>query len=479
MNILVLDVGTSSMRGLLMDEGAQVLSSVRVSYGPVFCADGRVEQDPADWVRALEQICRETAAEFAVDGVALTSQRSSLIPVDREGTPLRRAIMWQDTRNEALCAVLSKENDRVFSLCGFRINTVYSGGKMAWYRKNQPELYARTHKLLTVADYLVFQLTGEFCSDHTYGSRSLLMNLRERRWDGQLLALFGVDEDKLCRLVPPGTVIGSVYAGFAARSGLRAGVPVVSCGGDQQCGALGQGVFRPGCAAVNAGTGVYLVSSVEEVPEGLKPDVVCGAAAAAGSYLLESSVLTCCSALDWFLNNFYGGLDYSVVDRELEQSPAGAGGVVCLPYFQGRSAPDWNGGARGMFHGLSLSTTRADLLRALLEGICGEIGGHMARMERYMPIKAVFASGGLTKSAGLNQLQADVYGKPVRRCDGAEATARGAWMNAAVALGVCGGLEQAWNVLGHEEQVFLPNKAVGEQYGLLREKMERLYAGTM
>ena len=475
MNILVLDVGTSSMRGTLLDECARTRFAAQVRYHPDFLENGWAEQDPADWESAMIRLCREAAEQEQVDAVAITSQRSSVIPVDRAGRPLRPAIMWQDTRNRALCEQLKSENDWVFRRCGSRINTVYSGGKMAWFRRNEPDLHAKTWKLLVIPDYLIHRMTGEYRTDHTYASRSLLMDLEHRRWDGQLLELFGIPEEKLCDLVEPGSIIGSVTGEFGRLTGLRSGTPVVTCGGDQQCGAMGQGVFAPGSAAVNTGTGAYLLSVVERIPADLKQDVVCNAAAVPGAYILESSVLTCCSALDWLTDTVYGGFDYAELDGELAKSPPGAGGVVCLPYFQGRGAPDWNSGARGAFYGVSLGTGRADLLRALLEGVCCEISGHIGRMEAYLPIDSVTAAGGMTRSAALNQMQADIYEKPVRLCDETEATTRGAWMNAAAALGVCGSLSETWKLAGREGTVCLTDREKQTCYRALKEKQARLY----
>ena len=154
-----------------------------------------------------------------------------------------------------------------------------------------------------------------------YASRSLLMNLEHRCWDEQLLELFGIPEERLCDLVEPGSVIGSITGEFGCLTGLRNGTPVVTCGGDQQCGSMGQGVFAPGSAAVNTGTGAYLLPVVERIPANLKQDVVCNAAASPGMYILESSVLTCCSAMDWLTDTVYGGFNYAELDGELAKSP--------------------------------------------------------------------------------------------------------------------------------------------------------------
>ena len=476
MNVLILDVGTSSMRGTLMDERGRALAQKQIKYQPEFQPGGRVEQDADQWRRALLAIAAELGKRGGIAAIGLTAQRSSLIPVDEQGTPLRRAVMWQDTRNAEIADRLSAHNDRVFAATGSRVNTVYSGTKMAWLRQAEPETYAAADKLAVVADYLVGVMTGRVRTDATYGSRSLLMDLRTRQWDSELLALFGVEREKLCEIVAPGGVIGTTCAAFAAETGLPPGLPVVSCGGDQQCGALGQGVLRDGDLSVNLGTGAYLIAASRGVPEGLKQDVVCNASAVPGEYILESNLLSCCCALDWFMAQFCPDLSYDALNGVLDRTVPGAGGVLCLPDFQGRSMPDWNSRARGVFSGLSLSSTREDCLRALLEGICYEISAHIGCMSAYVPVEHLSCAGGLTRCGGFVQLLSDVTGRAVTVRPDAEATTLGAWMSTVCALGLYSDLSLTWEaVCPKEETRYQPNPARTAFYRAQQRAQASLY----
>lgn len=247
MNILVLDVGTSSMRGILFSSQGMELLSKQCQYQADYMEDGLVEQDPGDWEGAMYEILRSVSARAkrqgaGIDAIALTSQRSSTIPVDHSITPLHRAIMWQDKRTAEICGELESENERIARLCGARVNPVFSGVKMAWIRKKRPDIYDKTYKFLVVADYLIYLLTGNLCTDYTYGSRSLLMNIRTCEWDGELLSLFEVEKEKLCPLVEPGKICGNLSKRVADETGCPQGIPVITAGGDQQCGAVGQGL---------------------------------------------------------------------------------------------------------------------------------------------------------------------------------------------------------------------------------------------
>lgn len=474
MNILVLDVGTSSMRGTLFNENAAVLFQKQIKYSPTFRENGTVVQPPQDWLRAVKTLCRSTAEVNNVDAIALTAQRSSVIPADTDGNPLTDAIMWQDTRSSVVCDALMAHEDSVRAICGTGINTVYSGGKMAWLRQNMPDIYDKTVHLFVIPDYLIYQMTGQHVTDYTYGSRSMLMDLRTREWSAELLSLFGVEEKKLGRLIPPGSVAGMITAAFAAETGLTAGIPVVSCGGDQQCGAAGQGVYTQGSISVNLGTGAYLIAPVRDVPDVLCRGTLCNVSAVSGEYILEASVLTCGAAIDWFLRELGGGEGVSLIGTALEKSPPGSGGVTMLPYFQGRAAPDWNSTVRASFHGLSLSTTREDMLRAMIESICIEVSRSLRALD--VGADMVSLGGGLSQASALCQLMADVTGLPVVSGDDRNATSRGAWMSAALCFGVVRDWDEAWQLIRPRRvQKFFPDTAITELYSNIAENIEAHY----
>lgn len=482
MNILVIDVGTSSMRGILFAQDGEVLAERQQLYQVTYGENGWVWQNASDWEEALYSILGEVTAQakeknWTIDGITITSQRSSVIPVDHEFNPLCPAIMWQDKRTGQICDRLKAENDRVFSLCGSRVNPVFSASKMTWIRREQPDIYEKTRLFMVIPDYLIFCMTGEVCTDYTYGSRSLLMNIRKRQWDMQLLELFEVEKDKLCPLVEPGSICGYTSEKLKQRTGCPTGIPVITAGGDQQCGAIGQGVVKEGVLSVTAGTGGFLVTAVNEVPSNLEQDVICNVSSVKGQYILESSVLTCCSAFDWFRREFYGDCSYEELNREIAGVSPGSHGCLCIPYFQGRSTPDWNSAAKGVFSNITLGTTRADMLRSLLEGICYEIGNGIEAMKKYVDISEICVNGGLTNSEPFNQIQSDVYGARIVRHGKTDATARGAFIVSAVTMGRYGSAEEAFLGLKkkHEESVYLPSEERTRQYREIREEMNRLY----
>ena len=489
MNILVIDVGTSSIRGVLYDKKGRQLFCHQIPYQVYFAGGDLAEQDPADWSDTIVEIGRETVRfcqrkDCRCDALALTSQRSSIIPVDRDGRPLRPAIMWQDKRNQGIVEEFIRMQDVIHELTGARINTVFSGTKMTWFRRNEPDQYRKAYKICTIADFISHEITGEYRTDHTYGSRSLLMNLRRRSWDARLLDMFEVEEEKLCELISPGTVLGYVTEEFAARTGLEAGIPLVSGGGDQQCAALGQGVTGPGSIEITTGTGAFMLCYSDDVPGDLKNNVICGTHAIPGKYVLETSMLTCAALYNWARDNFFADSAsdpnaFEKINQAVEKSPPGAGGCVALPYFQGRGTPDWNASATGHFAHVSLASSRGDLARAVLEGIALEVKNNLDILEHYTGnVNRLYISGGLTKFPAFNQIQADVYQKQlIRSRENAEHTSLGAWAGAAVALKLYPDYDAALReARGQEtEEVFAPNPAMNELYQKKQREMNELY----
>lgn len=486
MNLLIFDVGTSSMRGTLFDKNAQILIEAKHRYQPIFHSKECVTQDSFLWKRALFEIakevanwCRENNQE--IEGISLTSQRSSIIPVDYNGVPLCDAIMWQDKRNRKVCEHLKSMNKEIIQRSGTSINPIFSGSKMTWLRRERPDIYKRAYKLPVVADYLLFQMTGQWKSDKTYGSRSHLMNLRKGEWDTTLMEIFQVDEKKLCQLIEPGELHGKITDKFAKKTGIKEGTPVYSAGGDQQCAALGMGIFQEGSIEVTSGTGAFIIGLIKKLPDVFEGNLVLNYSACKNQYIVESSILTCCAAFDWFCMNFYGvdaAGDYQKVNEEIAKSPPGANGCILLPFFQGRAAPTWNPEATASFANVTLSTSRGDMARAVLEGIAYEIRNSMDVIEGITgAAKQIYIGGGLSQSTEFNKIQADVYGRKLIYYSNAEATSLGAWISTSVQLKNFCSYEEAFTQARKKDEIIFydPQKEYMETYQKYRREMNHLY----
>ena len=481
MNSLVLDVGTTSMRGALFNELGEILSFKSVNT-PLLMERGYIEQLPGRYVEGLVNICRTIASEYPVDAVSVTAFRSAITLVDRNCNPLYNFIIWQDTRNQEICERLSHADDEVYRNSGAPINTVFTATKLLWLKENEPELYRKAYKVMTVPDYLICLITGEFVTDRTYGSRTHLMNIHNLQWDSALCKLFSLDEEKLCPLIDQGTVAGTVLEKFSELSGLPSGIPVITAGGDQQCCALGLGVLDDTSLEVNSGTGAFVISLADHPMLG-NHSVICNVSALRGKYVVESNVIAGASALNWFVREFFPEHwgerpDYAAIDRLVALTPAGAGGLYCVPHYQGCGSRCWNPGAKAGFWGFTLASTRAEMARSLYEGIAVEI----AKSIDALPVssrtsKRVYAAGGLSKSSTYNQILSDVLGREIIVYSDPQATSIGAFVSAAVALGLYDEHQSALDrVRSHGSVVtFTPDLELADLYQDCKHKTERLY----
>ena len=453
--VITVDIGTTSMRAVLYDADSHLIHMDQQENIPEYFNDGRVEQDASAWANILPVVLRNCATAAQARGIlptciAVTAQRSSVIPLDGDGNPLHPAIMWQDRRTAELAQSLNDENPRVYRKTGLKISPVFSAIKMTWLRRHRPDIWTRTRKLVGIQDWVLYLMTGRLVTDHTFGSRTNLFDLERKCWDEDLLRLFEVPVDMLCELVPPGSIVGGLLPGMAAATGLPSGLPIVSAGGDQQCAALGLGLFSGERAVTNTGTGSYLIGHSDTPALDDQMRTACNVSAVPGAYIVEAAVLTSGTIYRWFADLSFGselqGTEaFTRLNTEAAQTPAGANDLILLPHFKGCGAPHWDTEAKGMFYNLTLGTTRGEMARAILEGIAVEMKQSLDLLEILCgQVGSVSVSGGLTRSDLFNQIQSDVFNRPVVRFKNSEATSLGAWIAGSVACGIDSGYAEAF-----------------------------------
>lgn len=481
MEILTIDVGTTSIRGILFDEEGRCRTVAGIPT-PLIYDGNHIEQSPQFLAQCLTEICRKAACMAAVDAISVTAYRSAPALFDENGNPLCNFIMWQDTRNKDICQRLMPHNDRIFQKCGAGLNTVFTAPKLTWLAENKSGLYNRAYKAMVVPDYLIHFMTGVFATDYTYGSRTLLMDLAKPHWDKVLCELFSLSQEKLCPLIPQGSVAGHVSHDFSRLTGIPAGIPVITAGGDQQCGALGAGILDEGTLLINCGTGAFILGMAEN-PVLNNPHMICNAAAVPGKYMLEANVLCSAAALNWFLEQLCPELlqsdaPYDRINEMAAAVPAGSHGLFCIPHFQGCGSRDWNPNAAAAFLGLTLKHTKTDMIRALYEGLAAEI----TKSIQVFPSSSgrprrIYLAGGLSKSPVFNQIISDMTGHSVTVYENPQATAIGAFISASVTLGLFEDYTGACEaVRGHDHQtVYEPisiNHAIYQEY---LKRSENLY----
>lgn len=488
-HIIALDIGTSSMRAILYGEDGSVVKSFGQEYHTTFPQPGHVEQAPETWkdtaVNVLSQMSEHLKnSGLSAEGIAVTSQRSSLIPMDKNGKPLYNAIMWQDKRTLGQCEELKERcgMEHLYRLTGLRINPYFILPKILWLRENMPDIYTNTHKFIGVQDYVVHCLTGEYVTDHSQACRTMLMNISTFSWEQELLDIAGIRAEQLPTLVAPGSKAGAVTAAMAAQTGLPQGLPVVVSGGDQQNAAVGLGVVHAGIAEANTGTGSFVLSWADNPVFDESCRVLCQASAIAGKWVIEAGIFNTGAIYRWFKEQYCKDLldhpkPYVVMDDEAKFAGPGAHGVIMLPHFEGSAAPYWNPVAKGLFFNLSLGTSRGDLNRAILEGIAMEIADNLTLIQQLSGnLVEINVAGGMVKSDIFCQIQADCYNRKVVRYQNNEASSLGAVIVAATALGVHGSFDEAYEIMSSErDAIFTPDNENSEFYAKLMESKYHLY----
>lgn len=486
--IITVDIGTSSSRATLYDASGQVIHMDQRENLPLFLDEGRVEQNPLTWQSVLLMTLKSCAEAAQVKGfeplcIAVTASRSSVLAVDKAGIPLHPAIMWQDRRSAEMAQAMNEYNPLVYRKTGLKISPVFSAIKMSWLRRHRPDIWNKTHKLLGIQDWALHVLTGRFVTDHSFGSRTNLLNLEQRCWDTELLALFGVPSHMLCDLVAPGSVVGGLTPAMAGATALRAGLPVVSAAGDQQCAALGLGLFSGERAVSNTGTGSYLIGHSSRPALDSEMRLACNVSAVPGAYIVEAAVLTSGAIYRWFKESICQNAKarddtFDRLNEAAALAPAGSNGLLLLPHFKGSGSPYWDPDARGIFFNLSLSTSRGEMARAILEGIAIEMKASLELVEILCgKVRSVSVAGGMSKSDLFNQIQSDIFERPVVRFNNNEATSLGAWIAGAVATGLETSYPAAFDhaQAGAASVGYEPNPANTPVYAQRRRQSRALY----
>lgn len=453
--VLAHDLGTTGNKASLYNDEGALLSSAFSPYDTFYAQRGWAEQDPEEWWRA---ICRSTQqlleqasvppSEIAC--IAFSGQMMGCVPLGKDAKPLRHAIIWADQRSTEQERYLAQRiaPERVYRLTGHRLSSSYSLCKLLWLRDHQPDIYRASHKFVHAKDAMVARLTGNFVTDYSDASGMNLLDLKRLSYAGDILEAAELDVDKLPELNPSTAVVGTVLPSVATEVGLAAGTPVVIGGGDGSCAALGAGVWREGDAYNYVGSSSWIALASGEpvydpdertftwahvVPGLYSP---CGTMQAAGASYQWAKEQLGQAELDQATRE--GVSAYELLNALAATSPPGAKGLLYLPYLLGERSPRWNPNARGCFIGLTVRHTRADLIRAVLEGVTMNLRVILKALTRQgIKIASMRVIGGGAQGRFWNQLMADMYNLPVKRLSYLEeATSMGAAVTGGVGIGL-------------------------------------------
>jgi glycerol kinase len=446
--VLTIDQGTTGTTVLIIDQEGRIRGRAYGEIRQFFPRPGWVEHDPEEIFRSALNLSKRAMRAARVHdtdlaAIGITNQRETFVVWERaSGRPLARAIVWQCRRSAGICDRLYATEGEIARRTGLVVDPYFSASKLKWMLDRNPGLRRRAARgelcFGTIDSWLVFRLSrgAAHLTDFTNASRTMLFNLRARRWDPTMLKLFGVPAEMLPEPVSSRGPLAEAAAGTIASRALPIGAVI----GDQQSALFGQGAVKPGQAKVTYGTGAFLLMHTGARIVRSKNRLLSTAALGPGgepAYALEGAIFVAGAIVQW-LRDGLGIVRKAADTLQLAQAAGPRGATYVVPALVGLGAPWWDAHARGAIVGITRGTTAAEIARAALDSIAYQVCDVCRAMERDCgaPIAELRADGGAAVNDYLMQFQADVLGRAVRRAAMLEVTALGAAMLAGLACGV-------------------------------------------
>lgn len=493
-NLLSVDCGTQSLRTIIFNKEGDILAKVKREYEPYQSPrPGWAEQDPEIFWSALVEGCRRLKEEAPeafgqIAGVGVTTQRDTMINLAEDGSVLRPAITWLDTRKAEGSYRPGPLTRGIFKMMGKdkAIRKTMRDGKCNWIRENQPDIWKKTWKYVQVSAFLNHRLTGEVFDSVASMVGHLPLDFKRRRWDkaGSLKGkLFPLEEEKRYTLMESGERGGRVTPEAARITGLAEGLPVVACGSDKSCETLGMGCLDTSRASLSFGTTATVEVTTPRYMEPL-PFLPAYCAASPGAWLPEVEIFRGYWMISWFRDQLghkeqeearqRGIIPEELLDRLMEKSPPGCRGLMMQPYW-GPSLKDPM--AKGSFIGFGDVHTRSSLYRATIEGLGYALRDGLETLEKrgHFHCRDVAVSGGASQSDLVCQISADIFGRPLVRGRTYETSALGAAIITAAGLGLHPSQDEAVERMVHYQRTFYPRAAEAELYSELFGVYQKIY----
>lgn len=491
--LIGVDIGTSGTKTVLFDGAGTPVASSTVEYPMYQPKNGWAEQRPEDWwdatARTLQEVLQKSGvSKNDIKGIGLSGQMHGLVMLDEAGEVLRPSIIWCDGRTVAECEELTQKigKEWLIELSANPALPGFTGGKILWVRKHEPQIYENCRHILLPKDYIRYKLTGEFATEVSDASGMNLLDVPKRQWSDEILGKLEIDRALLPKMYESYEISGRISKQVAEQTGLLEGTPVAGGAGDNAAAAVGTGVVQTGKAFTTIGTSGVIFAHADEVaidPEG-RVHTFCHAVP--GKWTVMSCTLAAGLSLKWFRDQFcsaemeaaagMGKDPYELMNEQIKRLPIGANKLIYLPYLMGERSPLLNADARGVFFGLSAIHTKYDMMRAVMEGVtysqrnCLDVLREMG-----VSFSEMMATGGGGTSPVWRQMLADVYGCEVSTVASKEGPALGVALLAGVGVGMFGSVEEACAQVIQKNTVQQPVEEHSRSYEQYYQLFRNLY----
>ncbi|PIG92106.1 xylulokinase [Gloeocapsopsis sp. IPPAS B-1203] len=470
--VIGIDLGTSGVGVVAVNlQGAIAVQATR-SYRLLTPHPGWTEQNPDDWIAATFQALTEVVQQlkdYQIVGLGLSGQMHGMVPLDAGGNVLRPAILWNDQRTGKAVTTIETivPRQELIQRTGNPAITGFQLPKIVWLRESEPQAFSQMHHVLLPKDYLGYVLTGEIATEPSDASGVGCLNLGDRTWDLDILTALDLNPQLFPQVITSTAVVGKLTPEIASMTGLPAGLPIIAGGGDNAAAAIGLGISSTNCdrGSLSIGTsGVIFVPLSQPIPEPEgRVHLFCHAD---GSYHLLGVTLAASGSLRWYRDTFFPDFSYDELTEWASSAPPGSGGVIFLPHLAGERSPFLDSEARGAWLNLSLAHSKAEMTRAVLEGVAYSLRAALEVIEAIArsaapkaiaPIHELVATGGGSRSALWLQIITDVLGINLAKPVLTEGAAYGAALLALVGCDVYPNLETVFQLLPAIEEYTQPN----------------------
>ena len=473
-----IDLGTSAVKLLLMNEKGEIQKIVSKEYPLFFPHPGWSEQNPEDWYTQSMEGLKELLADCdktQVAGISFGGQMHGLVILDEADQVIRPAILWNDGRTSEECDYLNQVIGKD-KLSEYTANISFTGftvPKILWVKDKEPDNFARIRKIMLPKDYLAYKLTGVHCTDVSDASGMLLFDVKNRCWSKEMCGICGVKEEQLARVYESYEAVGTLLPEIAAELGVSGDVKVAAGAGDNAAAAVGTGTVGDGMCNISLGTsGTVFISSRNFGVD--KFNALHSFAHADGHYHLMGCMLSAASCNKWWMDEIIGTKEYGEEQKKITK--LGENKVFFLPYLMGERSPHNNPNARGTFIGMTMDTTRADLTQAVLEGVAFALRDSFeVAKDLGIRIERTKICGGGAKSPLWKQIIANVLNIKVDVLESEEGPSMGGAMLAAVACGEYGSVEEIADRLVKVVDTVEPEPALAEKYEARYQQFRKIY----
>ncbi len=474
------DLGTSAVKLLLMDADGKIRKIVSRDYPLYFPRPGWSEQNPEDWIReTLSGIIEltEDCDKNLIAGIGCGGQMHGLVALDEADHVIRPAILWNDGRTEEETAWLNNEigKQRLSELTANIAFAGFTAPKLLWMHKHEPDNFARIRKIMLPKDYINYCLTGIHACDYSDASGMLLLDVKHKCWSREMLDICGLSDTQMPQLFESFACIGTLKPDIAKDLGLPETVKVVAGAGDNAAAAVGTGVVGEGGCNISLGTSGTIFISSEKF--GVDPNnALHSFAHADGGYHLMGCMLSAASCNKWFCEDILNTEDYAAEQKDITDEKLGRNRVFFLPYLMGERSPINDVNARGTFTGLSMDSSRSDMMQAVLEGVAFAIRDSLEVARSLgLDIQKSRICGGGAKSPLWRKIMANVCNLELEQIESEEGPGYGGAMLAAVGCGEFISVREASEKLVHVVATEKPDPVIAAHYEEQYQRFRRIY----